>query len=237
MAGDVPPFFYLKSIMSNWKNSFILYKDLEPTIAKLSDEEAGKLFKHLLQYVNDKDPILDDRLLELVFEPIKQSLKRDLEKWDWIRNKRSEAGKLWGIAKLANASKWKQKLANVAVSVSDSVSVSVSDSVSVIKKEKKTAFSPPTLQEVKDYFTSKWYLEDCAERAFDYYDVAWWVDSKGNKVRNWKQKMNSVWFKEENKIKELTMDQRLALYEKMWHVPFRIKYWSEKATEVKLYSL
>ena len=104
MAGDVPPFFYLKSIMSNWKNSFILYKDLEPTIAKLSDEEAGKLFKHLLQYVNDKDPILDDRLLELVFEPIKQSLKRDLEKWDWIRNKRSEAGKLWGIAKLAKAS-------------------------------------------------------------------------------------------------------------------------------------
>lgn len=105
------------------------------------------------------------------------------------------------------------------------------------KEEKKTTFSPPTLQEVKEYFTSHWYLEDSADRAFEFYNVAWWIDSKWNKVRNWKQKMNSVWFKEENKVKELTMDQWLVLYEKMGHVPFRIKYWSEKATEVKLYSI
>lgn len=121
-------FIYI-GIMADWKNGFLLYKDLEPTVAKLSNEEAGKLFKHLLQYVNDKEPTLDDRLLELVFEPIKQSLKRDLKKRDWIRKKRAEAWKLWGLAKLANASKWKQKLANVAVNDSVSVSDSVSDSV------------------------------------------------------------------------------------------------------------
>lgn len=225
--------------MADWKNGFLLYKDLEPTIAKLSDEEAGKLLKHLLKYVNDKEPVLEDRLLEIVFEPIKQSLKRDLKKRDWIRKKRAEAGKLWGIAKVANASKWKQKLANVAVSDSVSVSDTVTDTVtdSVIKNKKKTTFSAPTLQEVKDYFTSKWYTEESSERAFEYYNVANWVDSQWKQVKNRKQKMNSVWFKEENKVKQFTMDERLRLYEKMWHVPFRTKYWTEKATEVKLYSL
>jgi nitric oxide reductase large subunit len=29
--------------------------------------------------------------------------------------------------------------------------------------------------------------------------VANWVDSKGSKIRNWKQKMINVWFKDENK--------------------------------------
>ena len=37
-------------------------------------------------------------------------------------------------------------------------------------------------------------------KAFDYYDCADWHDSKGNKVKNWKQKMQAVWFKDENKI-------------------------------------
>ena len=31
-------------------------------------------------------------------------------------------------------------------------------------------------------------------------DPSDWKDSKGNKVKNWKQKMQSVWFKDENKI-------------------------------------
>lgn len=104
-------------------------------------------------------------------------------------------------------------------------------------KKKKTTFSPPTLQEVKDYFASKWYTEEVGERAFEYYNVAGRVDSQWKQVRNWKQKMNSVWFKEDNKKKEMTMDQWVVLYNKMWHVPFRTKYWTEKATEVKLYSL
>ena len=117
------------------KKSFVLYCDIEPTIAKLTDDEAGKLFKHLLQYVNDKNPTLDDRFLDVVFEPIKQSLKRDLEKRSETKEKRAEAGSLgWqarakNLANQANASKCKQKVANQAVSVS----VNVSDND--IKKE------------------------------------------------------------------------------------------------------
>jgi hypothetical protein len=43
------------------------------------------------------------------------------------------------------------------------------------------------------------YTKESAIKAFNYYDCAGWKDSKGNKVRNWKQKMQAVWFKDENK--------------------------------------
>lgn len=63
-------------------------------------------------------------------------------------------------------------------------------------------FIPPTLGEVKKYFSEKGYREDSAVKFFDYYDTGSWKDSKGNPVKNWKQKALAVWFKEENKIPE-----------------------------------
>lgn len=69
------------------------------------------------------------------------------------------------------------------------------------KKPSKT-FIPPTISEVKDYFKSKGYMESAAIKAYEYYDAANWVDGKGQKVLNWKQKCIGVWFKNENKITE-----------------------------------
>lgn len=73
----------------------------------------------------------------------------------------------------------------------------------VYDKKVKPKFIPPTLDEVKVYFKEKGYSEVSAEKAFNYYDVAEWKDSKGNQVKNWKQKMMGVWFKEENKAIEI----------------------------------
>lgn len=80
--------------MAEGKQSFILYTDCKETVELLSDEQAGKLLKHILRYVNDENPIQDDKFVELVFTPIKLQLKRDLQKWDEIRADRSKAGKL-----------------------------------------------------------------------------------------------------------------------------------------------
>ena len=84
--------------MADNKKSFLLYCDLIHTVQKLSDEQAGKLFKHVLEYVNDLNPTTEDLLTEVCFEPIKQNLKRDLRKYEEIRKKKSEAGKK-GMAK------------------------------------------------------------------------------------------------------------------------------------------
>lgn len=65
-------------------------------------------------------------------------------------------------------------------------------------KESKV-FIKPTIIEVIEYFKINGYDSILAERAFNYYDSANWKDSKGNNVKNWKQKMQGVWFKPENK--------------------------------------
>lgn len=66
-------------------------------------------------------------------------------------------------------------------------------------KGKESKNTPPTLSEVEDYFHSRGYTKQSAGKAFDYYSVNNWHDGKGNKVKNWKQKMIGVWFKPENK--------------------------------------
>lgn len=68
------------------------------------------------------------------------------------------------------------------------------------KVKKKDGFTPPLVEDVVLYFAENGYSDYSARKAFDYYHVAGWKDSKGNEVKNWKQKMISVWFKDEYKI-------------------------------------
>ena len=65
---------------------------------------------------------------------------------------------------------------------------------------RKSSFLPPGLEEVKAFFKEKGYTEEAAIKAFNHYDLAKWHDTSGKQVLNWKQKMNTVWFKPENKI-------------------------------------
>ncbi len=66
------------------------------------------------------------------------------------------------------------------------------------KPVKAKEFTPPTLKEVEEYFTTNGYLITAAAKAYKYYDTANWHDSQGKKIKNWKQKMQGVWFRPEN---------------------------------------
>lgn len=73
----------------------------------------------------------------------------------------------------------------------------------------KKDFTPPSENEVIEYFNENGYTKQSAITAFEYYQIPMierngkvWKDSKGNTVKNWKQKMRGVWFKEENKISQ-----------------------------------
>jgi len=70
------------------------------------------------------------------------------------------------------------------------------------KTPKKNSFTPPTLEEVTAYFKEKGFNHIGAKKAFDYYEAGEWKDSKGNQVKNWKQKMFGVWMRDEYKIQE-----------------------------------
>lgn len=116
--------------MAEDKKSFLMYADWIHTVKKLPKKDAGELFMHLLEYVNDLHPTTDNLLVEVSFEPFKQQLKRDLEKWDKIREKRSFAGK-------KSAEKRKEKKQHVSTHVksvqqkSTHSTVTVNDNVNV----------------------------------------------------------------------------------------------------------
>ena len=79
--------------MAENKKSFVLYADLIKSIEHLTYEEKGILLTHLLEYVNDMNPILTDRLILTAWNPIELQLKRDLKKYEEVKAKRSIAGK------------------------------------------------------------------------------------------------------------------------------------------------
>lgn len=68
------------------------------------------------------------------------------------------------------------------------------------EEKESNKFVTPTRSQVVEYFIEKGYKPEAGEKAFEYYSVANWKDAKGDKVKNWKQKMTAVWFKPENKI-------------------------------------
>ena len=100
--------------MAENKKGFILYADMIYVIEKLPDDIAGKLIKIIFDYVNDKNPIIDDLLLQIAFEPIKLQLKRDLKEWESKCNKHSESGRLGGIKSGETRRSKKQNEANEA---------------------------------------------------------------------------------------------------------------------------
>lgn len=109
------------------KKSFVLYSDLKEVVDKLPAEDAGKLFKLILDYVNDEEPEPDGLLMEIAFEPIKQQLRRDLKKWEDIIGKRSKAGKLSSAQKQLMLTSVEQCATNSTVNVT--VNDTVNDTV------------------------------------------------------------------------------------------------------------
>ena len=55
-------------------------------------------------------------------------------------------------------------------------------------KPKRKRFVPPTLEEVEVYCMERKNNVD-AKKFYDYFSASDWVDSKGNKVKSWKQKV------------------------------------------------
>lgn len=167
--------------MAEGKKSFLLYADIISTVEKLPDDLAGKLFKLILQYVNDKNPNNPtDLLLEIAFEPIKQQLKRDLKKWDAFKIKQSENGKLGGRPR---KKKPKNPGLNFQSQKSLSVNVSVNDIILYLNQKCSTKYLSDTNSNKKHIvarLNENFTLEDF-KKVIDKKFVDWGTDEKMRK--------------------------------------------------------
>jgi hypothetical protein len=158
------------------RKSFILHKDSLEILDKLTDEQAGKLFKAIKFYQKTKKIPTLDFTLDLVFTPFLNQFIRDDEDYQRTCEARRIAGSKGGKQKVAKASKSKQKVAKLA----DSDSKNDSDSDS--KKESDS--KKPTLQEVKDYCLERKNSVN-PEKWINHYESNGWKVGK-NSMKNWK---------------------------------------------------
>lgn len=118
----------------------------------------------------------------------------------------------------ANGSKGgKAKAAVAKRTVSERLAKPTNKELELNKNKKKNiVFIPPTIEEVKKYFNENGYSEQAGEKAFKFYNANFWKDSNDKQVKNWKQKMQGVWFKDENKVNPVSEN------------PKDYEYWNEK---------
>lgn len=86
--------------MAENKNNFLLPNRLNSVVAKLSDKQAGVLFKGILEYA-DKGIVadFDDGMVAVVFEMAKQEIDYNAEQYAKTCIKNAQNGKLGGAPK------------------------------------------------------------------------------------------------------------------------------------------
>ena len=139
----------------------------------------------------------------------------ELVKWGFfIIHQRSKNQYSATVIAIANNTKANTKALTKArqkhIQKQSSSTVVIDKHITIEQKNNKTnkQFIPPSLDDVKKYFEENGYTDDSAKKAWNYYEAGNWKDSKGNQVKNWKQKMQGVWFKDENKKQELKSNER-----------------------------
>lgn len=149
--------------MADNKKGIIVYADWIDKFEELDDDEAGRLIKHFFRYVNDMNPEYPDKLTKIAFLDIKNSLKRDLDKWEQTLEGRSRAGK--ASAEARRLLKQKEQDSTNPTSVdfvqqdstnpTDSVTVTVSVSDTVTESDNKKSISNSSFKETLEK-NEKW---------------------------------------------------------------------------------
>lgn len=115
------------------KDSFIIYSESWELVKMLSDSQKGQLLDALFRYTIDGDASCEDPMVQLVFIAFRQKIDYANARYEEVRAKRSEAGKLGGRPPKANAFAEKQKKQMVfeesKKSLTDTVTVTVTDTV------------------------------------------------------------------------------------------------------------
>ena len=179
--------------MAKDKKSFLLYADQQSVFKQLPDEIAGQLIKHIFSYVNDENPITDNLIINIAFEPIKLQLKRDLQKYESIRERNS-----------ANARMRWDAVASIGIPKRTKNADNDTDNDNVTDNVKSKVFTPPSIEVLKTEFPN---LD--AQRFHDFYSSKGWMVGK-NKMKDWKAAARNWLSRNEvsssPKLKKATLD-------------------------------
>ena len=159
-----------------------VYHDMLPALKNLGSAEVGRLILAALEYdISDKQPT-DLIGKEAILWPMLMSqIDRNKAHYKKIcETNRDNVTKRYDRIR-SNASVYDGIQEN-------RIEQNKTEKNRTEQKRVVKRFAPPTLDEVKAYVTEKGLGVDPV-KFFDYFTEGNWIDSKGNPVRNWKQKL------------------------------------------------
>lgn len=112
---------------------FMVYFDFAPALGKLSDEEAGALFKAIMEYASTGQIPTLNGICEFAFEVIRPTIDRDSDRYNKIVEKRRKAAE----------KKWEKK-AEMHMDANASKKMHMDANASVVKQTMPTTISTPT---------------------------------------------------------------------------------------------
>ena len=164
---------------------FPFYYSYRKKLAKLSDQEVGRLVRSLLEYgeVGETEELTGRESVAFDF------IADDIDRAKAQYNQKCEK------SKKSIEARYERIRTNTDVYECKETETKTETKTKPKTKEKEIEsnnkrFTPPTLAEIAEYCRERGNEVD-PKRFFDYFEANNWVDSKGQKVKSWKQKVIS----------------------------------------------
>jgi hypothetical protein len=153
------------------RDSFIMYRSFIEATNSLQDVDRLQIFDAIFSYALDAKESNLTGISHTVFTLIKPQLDANRKRF---QNGSKDKKKSKPEAKTKQKRSKREANKNVNDNVNDN--------------KNKNNFTPPTLQQIQDYCKERNNQID-PDKFFDYYSAGNWSDAKGNKIKNWKQKL------------------------------------------------
>lgn len=199
-GGDTYTIIYLKmQLLSLQEEGYLFYEGVEESF----EQEIALIINENVEDVKITIAFLKangllDEVEENKFELVetKTCIGSETDKAEFMRRLRKQQKQ----EKLENSNKVTPMLLDVTKCYTN---IDINKDININKKEniKRKSFVAPTLDEINSYINEKGLNVD-GKQFFDYFTEGKWVDSNGNRVKNWKQKL-LTW----NKFSKVTQRQ------------------------------
>jgi len=164
------------------RNSIVFYRSFFEAMKELDATTKSKVFDAIMEFSFCANEVEMNGIAKTVFILIKPQLEANMRRYEnGMKPKRKQAS---------------NKQEESRTETNENVNENVNENANAKKKER---FVAPSLADVEQFFTENNFKIETARNAFAYYNEANWKDSRGTAIKNWKQKMRGVWFKDENK--------------------------------------
>lgn len=175
-------------------DSFVFYKSFWEALNELDPDDRLACYDAICAYALTGEEPESTGTVKAVFKLVRPNIDANQRK--------KEAGRKGGEAKAKQTvAEAKQNVAPIEkTSSNEDEDEDVDEDVDVDeevdgdaerrekKREKRKRFVPPSLAEVQQYCAEKGLSVD-PRQFWEYFDTGDWKDSKGQKVKNWKQKL------------------------------------------------